>query len=218
MKKSKIFQVYEKGNRLYTENLVPGAQVYQEKLHSERGKEYREWDAKRSKLAALIKKGCSNIFIREGQTILYLGAASGTTASHVSDMVGREGFIFAVEFGARVIRDLIHVAEQRKNIAPILADASQPQSYRERMSSVDLVIQDIAQSNQSEIFVKNCRMFLEKKGYGILVVKARSIDIAGKPKKIFKDVRGFLEKRMTIIDYRELEPFEKDHAVFICKN
>ena len=38
--------------------------------------------------------------------MLYLGAASGTTVSHVSDVVGPEGMVYAVEFSHRPGRDL----------------------------------------------------------------------------------------------------------------
>ena len=102
VKKSKIFEVYEKelGKKriLLTKNLVPGKKVYGERLIKDKDGEYREWDPKKSKLAAAILKGCPNVGIRKNDVVLYLGAASGTTVSHVSDMVGKEGFIFALDF------------------------------------------------------------------------------------------------------------------------
>ena len=59
--------------------------------------------------------------------------------------------------------------------------------------------------------------FLKNDGYALLAVKARSIDVTKQPKQIFKEVREKLEKNLIIIDYRELEPFQKDHCMFICK-
>lgn len=50
--------------------------------------EYRAWNPFRSKLAAAILGGIDQIHIKPGAKVLYLGAASGTTVSHVSDIVG----------------------------------------------------------------------------------------------------------------------------------
>lgn len=218
--KSKIFEVYEDKSKgkLYTRNLTPGKTVYSEKLFRENEIEYRDWDPFKSKLAAAILKGSSNIFIRKNDIVLYLGAASGTTASHISDIIGENGFIFALDIAPRVLRDLIFVAYDRKNIAPILADANRPSTYADKISQADIIYQDIAQRNQAEIFLKNIDLFLKKDGYALLALKARSIDIARKPQKIFDEIKRKLEEKVIIIDYRELEPFQKDHCFFICKN
>jgi len=219
---SKIFEVFEKdlGRKkvIFTKNLVPGKKVYGERLSKEQDGEYREWDASKSKLGAAILKGSTNVGIRKGDTILYLGAASGTTVSHVSDMVNKDGFVFALDFAPRVLRDLIFVSEDRDNIAPILADANQPNTYIDRLSQVDVIFQDIAQKNQVDIFLKNIKQFLKQDGYALLALKARSIDVSRKPQAIFNEVKQELEKELTIVDYRTLEPYEQDHAIFICKN
>ena len=219
MNKSKVFEVYEDyRKRIFTVNLTPGKKVYDELLVTDKGIEYREWNPRKSKLAAAILKGSNNVFIRKGSVVLYLGCASGTTPSHVSDIVGIEGFIFALDFAPRVVRDIVFVAEDRKNIAPILADANKPETYIGRVSQVDVIYQDIAQRNQVDIFLKNIKLFLNKEGYALLAVKARSVDVTKKPKAIFAEVRQRLEKELTIVDYRVLDPFEKDHCMFICKN
>ena len=218
--KSKIFEVYEqegKRRQLYTVNLVPGQSVYGERLVNESGIEYREWDASKSKLAASILKGSPNIGIRKNDVVLYLGSASGTTVSHVSDIVGNDGFIFAVDIAPRVMRDLIFLCYKRKNIAPILADANKIDLIKERISAVDIVYQDVAQKNQIEIFLKNIELFLRNDGYALLAAKARSIGVTNQPKQIFKEIKEKLEKNMAVIDCRELEPFQKDHCMFICK-
>lgn len=218
MKKSKIFEVYEDfKKRIYTVNLTPGKKVYDERLVKEKGMEFREWNARRSKLAAAILKGCQNIFMRKGDVVLYLGCSYGTTPSHVSDIVGKEGFVFALDFAPRVMRDMVFVCEDRKNMAPILGDANKPQSYADKVCMVDIVYQDIAQRNQVDIFLKNFNLFLKKGGYGLLAVKARSVDVTKKPKQIFAEVKQRLEKEVTIVDYRTLEPYELDHCMFICK-
>ncbi len=221
MKNSRIFEVYEdrkgKWTNIYTKNLIKGNPVYGERIIRNQGIEYREWDPKRSKLAAAIMKGASNVAIRKGDIILYLGAASGTTPSHISDMVGPKGTVFALDFSPRVVRDLVFVAEKRKNIIPILGDATKPLDYAGRIVLSDIVYQDVAQRDQAGIFLRNCRAFLKKGGYGLLAVKAKSVDISKKPKQIYREVREQLEKELIIIDYRELDPYEKDHCFFICK-
>ena len=222
IKSSKIFEVYEsqegKRKQLYTINLNPRQSVYGEKLINENNIEYREWDAFKSKLAASILKGSPNIGIRKNDIVLYLGASSGTTVSHASDIVGDNGFIFAVDIAPRVMRDLVFLCYKRKNIAPILADANKTDLLKERISAVDVIYQDVAQKNQIDIFFKNIDLFLKNDGYALIAVKARSIDVTKQPKQIFKEVREKLEKSLIIIDYRELEPFQKDHCMFICKN
>lgn len=218
---SKIFEVFEQqiGKRkfLYTKNLVPGKKVYGEKLISDNRIEYREWDPTRSKLAAAILKGCQNIGLRKGDIVLYLGAATGTTVSHVSDIVGQDGFIFALDFAPRVVRNLVYVAVDRKNIAPLLEDANKPLNYADKICAVGVIYQDIAQKDQVNIFLKNCDLFLKKNGFALLMVKSRSIDITKKPKQIYNRVRQDLEKRIQVVDYRTLDPYERDHCFFLCK-
>ncbi|MBU0979530.1 MAG: fibrillarin-like rRNA/tRNA 2'-O-methyltransferase [Nanoarchaeota archaeon] len=216
MKQKKFDGIFENGNRLYTKNLVRGS-VYGERLFKEGKHEYREWDPKRSKLSAAIMKGASQIGLREHHVVLYLGASTGTTPSHISDIVGNRGFVFALDFAPRMVRKLVFLCEQRKNMAPLLANASEPDTYQDRITMVDYVYQDIAQRDQLRIFLLNCSRFLEKGGFAALCVKARSVDVARRPKDIFLETRKELEKHLTIIDYRELDPFEKDHCIFICK-
>src|SRR3990167_4400625 len=181
IKQSRIFEVFESEERgrrrLYTQNLVIGRTVYGEGLVKQDDAEYREWDASKSKLASTILKGSPNVGIRKGNVVLYLGSASGTTVSHVSDMVGSDGFVFAVDIAPRVMRDLIFLCYERKNIAPILADSNKVDILKERVSAVDALYQDVAQKNQVEIFLKNVNLFLKEDGYGLLAVKARSIDV-----------------------------------------
>lgn len=218
---SKIFEVYEardaRKKRTYTINLVPGQTVYGERTVVENNVEYREWDASKSKLCASILKGSPNIGFRKNDVVLYLGSASGTTVSHVSDIVGTKGFVFAVDIAPRVMRDLIFLCYKRKNVAPILADANKLNSIKERISAVDVIYQDVAQKSQIDIFLKNCNLFLKEGGYALLAVKARSIDVTKQPKQIFNEVKERLEKSLTIIDYRDLWPFQKDHCMFICR-
>jgi len=212
-----VYETDKGRKRLFTLNIAPGKRVYDEALIKEKGVEYREWNPRKSKLAAAIMKGASQIGVKPASIVLYLGCASGTTASHVSDIVGKKGFVFALDFAPRVMREMVFVCEQRSNIMPIMADANNTESLEKYITMADVVFQDIAQKQQAEIFLKNCRKFLKKGGFGLLSVKARSIDVAKKPKLVFQEVREKLEKELVIVDYRTLEPFELDHCMFICK-
>ncbi len=218
---SKIFEVYEAQDRgkrkLYTLNMVPGTDVYGEMLVFGKMGEFREWNPGKSKLCSYILKGAQNVGIRKGSSVLYLGCASGTTVSHISDMAGEEGIIFAVDISPSVMRDMLFLSEKRSNIAPLLESASHVDKLLERVSLVDVLYQDVAQRDQVAIFLKNAEMFLKEKGYGLLAVKSRSIDVAARPRDIFKQVRAQLEKSVTVIDARELDPFQKDHCMFMIK-
>ena len=200
---------------LATESLVPGQVVYGERLFEKDRKEYRPWDPKRSKLAAAMLKGMA-VHIAEDNLVLYLGASTGTTCSHVSDII-RKGMLFGVEFAPRVGREFVLLAETRKNVTPIIADANQPNTYRHLVPQVDLLYQDVAQPNQAEIFLKNARMYLRKGGFGLLMVKSRSIDVTKDPMKVFKKVEEEVSKELKILDMRRLEPFERDHIAILCK-
>lgn len=221
IKQTKLQGVYETfyGKRRFfaTKSFAPGTNVYGEIVMHEDGEEYRLWDVMRSKLCAFMVKDADQIAIRQGSTVLYLGASSGTTVSHVSDIVGETGFVFAVDFAPRMLRDLVFVAEKRSNIGPIMGDANKPEEYLTLVSEVDVVYQDVAQRNQFEIFVKNCDLFLKPKGFGLLAIKARSMDVTKKPQMLFNEVREQLEKKFTIVDKRILDPFQKDHIMFLVK-
>lgn len=175
---------------------------------------FREVDPERSKLFAGIAKGISQIGFKEDSSVLYLGASHGYTVSFLADMVGE---VYALDFAPRVVRDLVFIAKQKKNVAPVYASASTIDSYRKDVPDVDVVFMDISQRNQVQIFLNNCEEFLSSGGFGLLALKARSVDVSRKPKDIFKEVRKELEKKYAVVDYRELDPFEQDHALFVVK-
>ena len=205
-------------NKLATENLVIGNQVYHEKLVSKKGVEYRVWDPFRSKLAAAIMNGLEIFPFKEESHILYLGVSTGTTVSHISDIVGPKGVIFGVEHSSRVARDFLdRVASHRKNIIPIMQDARQPQQYFSVYSKVDVIYVDIAQPDQTDIAVKNCEMFLKEGGYLFLVIKTRSIDVTKAPKKIIENEKNKLKNNFEILQGIDLSPYDKDHAMVIAK-
>jgi fibrillarin-like pre-rRNA processing protein len=208
----------DKTRKLATRSLAPGCKVYEdERTVTEGSKEYRLWDPYRSKLAAAILKGIEHMQVPEGSTVLYLGAASGTTASFVSDMIGADGCICCVEFSSRPLRDLLLVCGKRPNMSPILADARDPSSYGPLVKQADIIYQDVAQPDQVEILLKNVGLFLKDGGITIFVLKARSIDVTKEPREVLRDEMEKLEKEMEILDVKVLDPYEKDHAMFVLR-
>lgn len=205
--------IFTDGKDIYTKNLVPGIRVYGEKLLRFDDIEYRRWNPYRSKLSAAVQLGLKDLKLKGDSRILYLGAASGTTVSHISD-ISSNGIIHAVEFSPRVFRELIDVSRRRQNIIPVLADANHPETYS-FAGKVDFMYQDVAQPNQIEIFVKNARIFLNRGGYGILMLKARSINVAEKPNEIFRRTRDELNKKgFEILEVIDITRYEADHACF----
>jgi fibrillarin-like pre-rRNA processing protein len=181
---------------------------------------YRFWDPYRSKFAAFLLKarkwnklGKEKI-LNEKSKVLYLGAASGTTVSHVSDIV-RDGVVYAVEFSSRSMQDLVNLCESRKNIAPILADASKPVSYCHLVEKVDLIYQDVAQKNQSEIASLNCDQYLKPLGTLIMMIKARSIDAVASPRDVYDRELNRL-KDLEIVMSIDLLPYHHDHLALLA--
>jgi len=201
--------------RLITKNLVPGIRVYDEKLIKIEKEEYRIWDPFRSKLAALVLKG-SPISLKKNNSVLYLGAANGTTVSHVSDIVS-DGTVFAVEFSPRAMKDLINVSTSRMKLVPILADAANPKSYQNIVPEVDFIYQDVAQKDQAMIAIRNARMFLKKEGILVLMIKARSIDSTRDPKDVTAMEVKKLEGIFKVHELVNLEPFHSDHFAVVAQ-
>lgn len=214
--------IYRQGERLFTKNLTPGKRFFDEELVERDGIEYREFDPRRSKLGAAVMKGLRRSGFTTGSIVLYLGASHGYTPSFVADIVGKEGFVLCLDFSPRVVRDLVFLCEERENMAPLLADAKEPETYAAKVRAlppIDVLYQDIAQRDQVDIFLNNCNLFLKSGGHGLLAVKARSIDVTRRPGELFKEIRKRFEEEASysLTDYRELQPFEKDHALFVVK-
>jgi fibrillarin-like pre-rRNA processing protein len=206
--------VYTDGQSLYTENLVPGVSVYGERLITEEGREFRAWNPRRSKLSALLLKGFPQYPLRETSRVLYLGAATGTTVSHVSDIVTR-GVVYCVEISSKAFQKLLAIAEQRGNLVPILADARKPEAYRGLVGQVDVLYQDVAQRDQSQIFLNNSPLLMPG-GIGILMLKSRSVDVTASPERVFREeVRTLRSQGLKVISVVRLDPYQADHAAFI---
>jgi fibrillarin-like pre-rRNA processing protein len=198
-----IYQVMleDGAQRLATRNLTPGLKVYGERLFKFKYIEYRVWDAFRSKL--------------------YLGAASGTTPSHVSDIVGETGHVYCVEFAQRSIRDLVNnVAAYRSNISPLLEDARMPEKYAMFISGkVDSIYCDVAQPEQAKLLADNADVFLRPSGWVMLACKSQSIDVTMAPDAVYQQEARILSKRgFDVKEIVDLEPYDKAHAMIVAQH
>jgi rRNA 2'-O-methyltransferase fibrillarin len=221
-----VFIARGKEDALVTLNSTPGKSVYGEKrisvdVPSASGEgtekvEYRVWNPFRSKIAAAILGGVDNIHIAPGSKVLYLGGASGTTVSHVSDIVGPSGAVYAVEFSHRSGRDLINVAKSRTNVIPIIEDARHPLKYRMLVPMVDTVFADVAQPDQARIVALNASYFLKNGGHFIISIKASCIDSTAPAEAVFaREVKKLQQEQFKPSEQLTLEPYERDHAVVV---
>nr|AAF71690.1 fibrillarin [Trypanosoma brucei rhodesiense] len=218
-----VFISKGKADSLCTLNMVPGVSVYGEKRvevgatqSGDEKKEYRLWNPYRSKLAAAIYAGIGSIHMKPGSKVLYLGAASGTTVSHVSDLVGPEGMVYAVEFSNRSGRDLVDMSKRRPNIVPIIEDARYPMKYRMLMPMVDCIFMDVAQPDQARILALNAQAFLKNGGHYVISIKANCIDSTlDAPVVIAAELDKLRKDRLKPLEQASLEPFERDHAVVV---
>ncbi len=214
---NEIFEgVFKERGDFYTKSLDPGHKVYGESLVKKSGREFRKWNPDRSKLAAALKKGLDTLPMKKGTKVLYLGAAQGTTPSHVSDIVGEQGIAYLVEFSERAMRDLLDICERRVNMVPILGDARKPTDYG-WVEDVDVVYQDVAQPDQVEILKRNVDEFLKDRGWIMVSIKARAMDVTREPKDIYREVESQLDGDFDIKEILELDPFEDDHCFIVAQ-
>lgn len=234
-----MFVVRGKDDSLATRNLVIGESVYGEKRVSVEvpiskennnadGKEgeegvgakekieYRFWSPFRSKLAAAIIGGVDKCYIAPGTKVLYLGAASGTSVSHVSDVVGPSGNVYAVEFSPRSGRDLVNLAKKRTNIIPIIEDARHPAKYRMLVSMVDVIFADVAQPDQARIVGINAQFYLKTGGHYMISIKANCIDSTSAAEAVFaSEVDKLRGMNLKPLEQLSLEPYERDHCMVV---
>jgi fibrillarin-like pre-rRNA processing protein len=209
--------VFELEGMLATVNLLPGERVYDEKLVESGGFELRLWNPKRSKLSAAILNGLETLPVKPGSKILYLGAASGTTASHVSDIAGEDGLVLSVEHSKKPMENLLRLCIRRENMIPLFYDANHPLRYAALMEKVDIIYQDVAQRNQAEILEKNAGLYLKDGDYVMLAIKAKSIDSTKKTDEVIAGEIARLKTSFKILEVISLEPFEKDHVMVVAE-
>ncbi|MGC8479661.1 MAG: fibrillarin-like rRNA/tRNA 2'-O-methyltransferase [Candidatus Micrarchaeia archaeon] len=217
MQVNKIFDgVYKIKNKLATKNLVPGVKVYDEELIKIEDIEYRTWNPYRSKLSASILNGLSELSIKKDSNVLYLGASTGTTASHVSDIVGINGTVYAVEISKRSMVDLLNLCDKRHNMLPLFEDAGNTESYGKDIENIDVIYQDIAAPNQAQILIKNS-VFIKKGASSYVAIKSQSIDVSKDPKQVFEEFISEISGTFSVIQKVRIEPFDKLHLFLHLK-
>jgi fibrillarin-like pre-rRNA processing protein len=174
---------------------------------------WRLWDANRSKLGAMLALGMDT-GLEAGDAVLYLGAASGTTVSHVADVCGPT---YAVEFAPRPVRDLLDVAASRPNLFPLLKDAREPETYAHVVESgLDAVVQDVATRGQARVAALNAE-FLAPDGRLLAAFKARSEDVTADPEDVFDEVRAELAGTYDLLESRRLDPYHEAHLAVVAR-
>lgn len=217
MKAQRLFDgIFSIDGRLSTINLVKGTKVYGEDLISNEDKEYRSWNPYRSKLAAAILNGLKEMHIKKGSQVLYLGAATGTTASHVSDIVDTKGEVYCIEISERNMRELLKVCEKRSNMLPILQDARNVDAYRDEIQSADCIYQDVAARDQDKILLNNAEL-LKKGGYAYVAIKSQSIDVSKDPRIVFKGFLDSVSEKFSVLEKIDIEPYDKMHLFVVLK-
>merc|ERR1712188_49530 len=165
---------------------------------------------------AALMGGIDNLCIYPGAKVLYLGAASGTSVSHVSDVVGPSGKVYAVEFSHRSGRDLVNMAKKRPNIVPIIEDARHPAKYRMIVGMVDCVFADVAQPDQARIVAINSHYFLKNEGHFVISIKANCIDSTVPAEAVFaREVKKLQEENFKPTEQLTLKPYERGHAIVV---
>jgi len=174
--------------------------------------EWRRWDPHRSKVGAMIESGLET-GVAEGDGVLYLGAANGTTASHVADFAGP---VYAVEFAPRPMREFVGVAEGRANLFPLLKDARKPETYAHVVeANLDCIVQDVATTGQARVANLN-RRFLADDGRLLLALKARSEDVTREPETVFQESLETLREEYEVLDTARLNPYHGDHFAAVA--
>jgi fibrillarin-like pre-rRNA processing protein len=217
MKLKQVFEgVYAVDGKLATLNLVKGSRVYGEELVTIDGKEYRMWNPYRSKLSAAIINGMKHMQIKEDSHVLYLGAATGTTSSHVSDIVGKDGIVYCVEISERNMRELVKVCETRKNMLPMLHDAREIVEYEKEVKGCDVLYQDISSKDQADILGRNS-VLLKKSGMAYVAIKSQSIDVTRRPEDVFEEFLNDISPYFTVLEKINIAPYSMMHLFVVLQ-
>lgn len=184
------------------------------------GARWRRWDPHRSKAAAALAAGGVTAPFEDllrADSLLYLGAASGTTVSHLADVFAPRP-VFAVEVATRSFQDLLTKLKPWANVFPVLGDARTPEAYAALVGRAGALVQDVAQADPVEILEANCRALLAPGAVALLFVKAPSVSSAADPERVFTRARAQLAERgLTILEERTLEPFDLAHRAFLVR-
>lgn len=201
----------------YTRALGNPPAVYGERIRWREDEAWRPMEPSRTKLGAALAKGLREPRLGPGTNVLYLGAATGTTASHVADLVGPSGVVYAVEKSPRAFLKLLAMARRWPNVAPVLRDARRPQDYLGLVPMVGAIYADISQADQVEIVTANAELFLEDGGWLLFAVKLSSMgrELTG-PARV-EQVLASLQPGFRVVEQVSLEPFHRKHLFLTAR-
>jgi fibrillarin-like pre-rRNA processing protein len=203
----------QEGDRSELATLAVGAPppVYGERWLPSRAGLLRAWDPVRSKLAAAILRGWDGALPAVGERWLYLGVASGTTGSHVADLVGPEGRVYGVDKSVRPFARFLEVAERYPNLLPVFGDARRPRDYVGSVPIVDGLYVDVAQPDQVEIVEENVRLYLRTSGKVLVALKTSSMGRDRGAKEHLDRAMERLTHRFDMDRPVGLDPFHRRH-------
>lgn len=209
------------GREFYTKHAGDGRPAFGESVVSgPDGHAWRHFDPRRSKTAATLRSGGLGedlLAVLSGAPLLYLGAASGSSLSHLADIVAPEP-AFGVEVAARSFADLLDNLRGWPNVFPVHADARRPERYAALVGRAGTIVQDVAAPDQVEILAANAGAFLPKGAPLLLFLKARSVDSTADPGEVFGATRERLPVAgFEVREQRSLEPFDRDHRAYLLR-
>ncbi|CAN1255633.1 rRNA 2'-O-methyltransferase fibrillarin 2 [Linum perenne] len=173
--------------------------------------EYRIWNPIRSKLAAAIQCGVENIWVKPGSRVLYMGDICGTTVSHLSDLVGPDGLVYAVGESDVVV----NMSEKRSNVIPIYADYFVSVTYRMFVSMVDVLCAVIDDNQEVCALVMNTLHYLRTGGHFLFSTKASYVFINSENEIAFKDIAPREQKEYKVHEKIELDQLHKDRVMTV---
>ncbi|KAK1387233.1 hypothetical protein POM88_015411 [Heracleum sosnowskyi] len=193
-------------------NLIPGEALYGEEFifaQNEDGTEveYRLWNPLRSKLANAIMCGVTNIWVKPGSRILYLGDdACQITISHLSDLVGLDGLVYVVGLS----NVAVNMAEKRSNVIVVFEKPSCHWKYRMVVGMVDVIYADIVNPEVYTI-INNASFYLRAGGHYMVYTQVNNIYLTSRGKDPFANHHQ--RKEFTPIEVVTLEPIHRAYAM-----
>ncbi|KAK1367875.1 hypothetical protein POM88_033967 [Heracleum sosnowskyi] len=183
--------------------------------------EYRVWNPPVSKLAAAILSGLTNIWLKPGSRVLYLGDVCGITVLQLSDLVGSDGLVYV----RGLSDDIANTVEERSNVIAISAGNDVfLKDYRMVVGMVDVILGDIVYPEkdgchlQVNYIAANARSYLKTGGHYLISIRPKNDKLTSQVKDPFAD-HNFLsfDIRMQFKsnDLVMLEPIGSGHAMAV---
>ncbi|XP_074331547.1 uncharacterized protein LOC141668538 isoform X2 [Apium graveolens] len=224
-----------KKNFICTKNLVPGKVLHGDKLISVQKDdgtevEYRLWNPHMSKLAAAILGGLTNIWIKPGSHVLYLGDVRGITVLQLSDLVGSNGMVYVIGLSDVVA----NTVEERSNVVTFPENFCfrkdmvsrdyrmvNGMDYRMVVGMVDVILGDIVYpdpSLQVNYIARYALLHLKTGGHYLICTRAKNINFTSQVKDPFADHDKLPFSKRIEFKTNEivmLEPIGRGHAVAV---